>query len=104
MTITIGYMGPSKLTHGYLAANSFITELKSAGVEAIEEDVVEAVIKKEVSFGLIAVENSYYGIVPESAKILRDRTGSDMRICCEIKIPIHHYLVSTLSESKKDRV
>ena len=111
--IMIGYLGELKLTHGYLAAKYFKKALEGAGiiVEQVKllekgyknhEAVADAVKKGEVSFGLIAVENSYEGIVQESALILsRKLTGSDVRICCEIKIPIEHYLISLSKDIEK---
>ena len=107
--IEIGYMGKLKLTHGYQAANKFLEEFeaKRKGSAKLKDEgyhshdaVVEAIIKEEIELGVIAIENSYEGMVADSARLLRDNM-SEIRIVCELRIPIKHYLVTRCNDNEQ---
>ncbi|MBA5249263.1 MAG: hypothetical protein FE834_07005 [Gammaproteobacteria bacterium] len=107
--IEIGYMGKLKLTHGYQAANKFLEEFeaKRKGSAKLKDEgyhshdaVVEAIMNEEIELGVIAIENSYEGMVADSARLLRDNM-SEIRIVCELRIPIKHYLVTRCNDNEQ---
>lgn len=55
-------------------------------------DVFQAIEHGDVDYGVVPVENSVAGIVPET---LDQFPQTNVKICAETYIPIHHHLVST---------
>ena len=60
-------------------------------------DVFRAVENGKVDYGVVPVENSHTGIVPET---LDQFPKTNVKICAEAYVPIHHVLVSTASDIK----
>jgi len=87
----VGYLGPGKVTFGYIAAEKFF-----AGKENIElipfpthTDVCQAAGEEEIDFGVVAVENVIDGIVTETI-YAADRFSRqfNLRIYGEVEIPL----------------
>src|SRR4051794_25845447 len=88
--LTIAYWGPAG-SHTHAAA---LTRF-GHGVQLLSLESIAAVFgeveKGEADYGVVPVENSTEGIVSYTLDTFLD---SDLRICAEIHLPIHHSIVS----------
>jgi len=57
-------------------------------------DVFQAIEHGNADYGVVPVENSVAGVVPETLDMFPQ---TNVKICAEVYIPIHHHLVSTAS-------
>lgn len=98
--IKVAYLGPPS-TYTHIAA---IKELGNSATYIPYEtisDIFLAVEKKWVTYGVVPIENSTEGIISYTLDMFTD---SDLKICSEIMLDIHHCLLSnskTISEIKK---
>src|SRR5205085_8860736 len=60
-------------------------------VDSIEE-VFRSVEHGQADYGVVPIENSVAGIVPETLDIF---PSTSLKICAETYIPVHHHLVTT---------
>ncbi len=98
MSIKVAYLGRDKSTFGYQA---MIRYFKDIDVEIEPEGCVshtkicEKVGKKQVSLGIVAIENVLDGIVPETARALENEESYlGLKIQGEVVLPIELYLAS----------
>ncbi|HWD40818.1 MAG TPA: prephenate dehydratase [Fimbriimonas sp.] len=91
--LVAAYWGPPG-TYTHLAALQ--TFGSSATFEAQDSipDVFQAVEHNTADYGVLPIENSVAGIVPETLDMFPQ---TNVKICAEIYIPIQHHLVSTAS-------
>ena len=64
-------------------------------------DVFDAVERREVDYGVVPIENSVGGVVPETLDMFPQ---TSVKICAETSVPISHHLVSlceSLSQVKR---
>ena len=59
------------------------------------QDVFQAVEHGQADYGVVPVENSVAGIVPETLDMFPQ---TNLKICAEVYIPIHHHLVSVAAD------
>ncbi|HYQ97118.1 MAG TPA: chorismate mutase, partial [Candidatus Nitrosocosmicus sp.] len=78
-------------TYSHLAARekfgSTVTLLPTASIS----EVFQEVSQERVSFGVVPIENSTEGVVAHTLDVLVD---SELKICAEIYLEIHHNLLS----------
>src|SRR5579871_2528736 len=98
--LTSAYWGPAG-SHSHAAAlEAFGASSNFIPVGSIAE-VFEAVEQGRADYGVVPVENSVAGAVPETFDCLGQTT---LKICAELYAPIHHHLLSRaakISEVKR---
>ena len=88
--LKIAYLGPEGTFTQQAVLRHFGHSVQALGVAAIN-DVFRQVESSEADFGVVPVENSNQGIVSHTL----DRfVESDLKICGEIEMAIHHNLLS----------
>ncbi len=88
--LKIAYLGPEGTFTQQAVNRHFGHSVQALGVTSID-DVFMQVETTEADFGVVPVENSSQGIVSHTL----DRfVGSDLKICGEIEMAIHHNLLS----------
>jgi chorismate mutase/prephenate dehydratase len=98
--LTAAYWGPAGTFTHLAAIQTFGTSANFEPKDTIQ-DVFQAVEHRTVDYGVLPIENSVAGVVPET---LDTFPQTNVRICAEQYIPIHHHLASTassLSEIKR---
>ncbi len=84
------YWGPAgSFTH--IAAMQTFGSSSDLNPEPTIQDVFLAVERGHADYGLVPVENSAAGIVPESLDMF---SQANVKICAEVYLPIHHHLGS----------
>ncbi len=89
--LSCAYWGPPGTFTHVAALQTFGSSSDFSPKETIP-DVFQAVERGNVDYGVVPVENSIAGIVPET---LDQFPQTNVRICAETYIPVHHHLVST---------
>jgi chorismate mutase/prephenate dehydratase len=88
--LKIAYLGPEGTFTQQAVNLHFGHSVQALGVTGID-DVFSQVESTEADFGVVPVENSNQGIVSHTLDRFVD---SDLKICGEIEMPIHHNLLS----------
>jgi chorismate mutase / prephenate dehydratase len=88
--LKVAFFG-AEATYSHLAARekfgSTVTLLPTASIS----EVFGEVSQKRVSFGVVPIENSTEGVVAHTLDVIVD---SELKICAEIYLVIHHHLLS----------
>ena len=92
----VAYWGPPG-TYTNIAAIETFGHSTTYVPEGSIEDVFLAVEHGRVEYGVVPVENSVAGIVPETLDMF---PWTNVKICAETYIPIHHHLVSIATNLK----
>jgi chorismate mutase/prephenate dehydratase len=92
----IAFLGPSATFTHQAAMRQFGPESEYLPQTTIS-DVFDAVVRDRVTYGVVPVENSTEGSVTHTLDMFAD---SDIQICAEMNMPIHHCLLSRCE--KKD--
>jgi len=88
--LKIAYLGPEGTFTQQAVNRHFGHSVRALGVSSID-DVFQQVEMAEADFGVVPVENSNQGIVSHTL----DRfVNSDLKICGEIQMAIHHNLLT----------
>ncbi len=98
--VTVAFLGPLG-TFSEEAANKQFGGLSAPMQCSSIDDVFRAVESGQADYGVVPVENSTEGAVGRTLDLL---TASNLKICGEITLPIHHHLLSQhqdLSEINK---
>lgn len=88
--LKIGFLGP----HGTFTEQALLAQFGHAARRlpmASVEEVFQAVADEHADFGIVPIENSSEGAVHSTLDMFFD---SDLTICGEIELRIHHYLLS----------
>jgi len=88
--LVAAYWGPPGTYTNLAAIQTFGASSSFQPVDSIQ-DVFRAVEHGKADYGVVPVENSVAGIVPETLDMFPQ---TNVKICAEIYIPIHHHLVS----------
>ena len=91
--LSAAYWGPPGTFTHLAAVKTFGESSTFVPVDSIEE-VFRAVEHGHADYGVVPIENSSAGIVPETLDIF---ASTSLKICAEAYIPIHHHLVTTCS-------
>jgi chorismate mutase / prephenate dehydratase len=86
---TVVYLGP-KYSFSYLATAKFFSESASLAPVGTIAAVFEAIIHNHANFGVVPIENSTDGRIVDTLTMF---ARTPVRICGEILLPIHHYLL-----------
>lgn len=89
--LTAAFWGPPG-TFTHLAAIKTFGESSEFRSEESIEDVFKAVEHGHADYGVVPIENSVAGIVPETLDLL---PTTSVKICAESYLPVHHHLVTT---------
>lgn len=91
----VGYLGPNMSTFGYIAAEKFFSLQKSEkdNIEFIpyktHGEICLAAGKKEIKFGVVAIENVIDGVVPETVRAIENVDGHlGLKVQAEVVVPI----------------
>lgn len=100
MSSKVGYLGPNMSTFGYVAAENFFLKSGEKGndVELVSykthEEVCLAVGRKEVNYGVVAIENVIDGVVTETIRAVDDVDGHlGLKAWAEIVVPIELFFL-----------
>ena len=91
--LTASYWGPEGTFSHSAALQTFGTSSNVQAEESIE-DVFLAVERGHSDYGIAPVENSIAGIIPETLDMFPQ---TNVKICAELYLPIHHHLGSLAS-------
>lgn len=84
------YWGPAGTFTNIAAIQTFGMSTEFAAQDSIQ-DVFQSVEHGHADYGVVPVENSVAGIVPETLDMFPQ---TNVKICAETYVPIHHHLVS----------
>jgi chorismate mutase/prephenate dehydratase len=99
--LKIAYLGPEGTFTQQAVYRHFGHSVLAMGMAGIE-NVFEQVQGGEADFGVVPIENSTQGVVSHTLDMF---IGSDLKICGEVELPIHHNLLShAQSLAKIERV
>ncbi|MFH1379578.1 MAG: prephenate dehydratase [bacterium] len=88
--LVIGYFGPEATFTHQAAQKNFGMQAEYFPAPSISE-VFELVEREQVDYGVVPIENSTEGIVTHTLDMFR---SSDLKIVMEIKLAVHHCLLS----------
>ncbi|MFZ2500446.1 MAG: prephenate dehydratase domain-containing protein [Minisyncoccia bacterium] len=93
MITKVGYLGVDEFTFGYMAMKQYFDGM---GIEPVKynthTDVCEGVGNKKVKLGVVAIENTLDGIVPETARAMeKAERKPGVKISGEVVLPIKLY-------------
>jgi chorismate mutase/prephenate dehydratase len=88
--LRIGYLGPAGTFSHAAAVRKFGSSVEYVPLADIPS-VFEEVVRDHIDYGLVPVENSLHGGVVDTLDAFLD---SSARICAEVRITIHHYLLA----------
>ena len=95
--LTVAYWGPAGTFTNMAALQTFGGSTELAAQDSIS-DVFKAVENNKADYGVVPVENSVAGVVPETLDMFPQ---TNVKICAETYVAIDHHLVSTLTDLDK---
>ena len=95
--LTVAYWGPPGTYTNMAALQTFGGSTNLAAQDTIS-DVFKAVENNKADYGVVPVENSVAGVVPETLDMFPQ---TNVKICAETYVAIDHHLVSTLTDLDK---
>jgi chorismate mutase/prephenate dehydratase len=87
--LRIGFLGPAGTFSHAAALRKFGSSVEYVPLADIPS-VFEEVVRGHIDYGMVPVENSLHGGVVDT---LDSFLGSSARICAEVRINIHHYVL-----------
>ena len=93
--IKIAYLGPEATFTHMAARERFGSSTTFVPLTSIV-DVFQEVSQGRVEYGVVPIENSTEGVVAHTLDMLVE---ADVRICAEVSLEIHHYLLSRSGRS-----
>jgi chorismate mutase/prephenate dehydratase len=88
--LKIAYLGPEGTFTQSAALKHFGHSVSTVPMSSIP-DVFSAVESGHADYGLVPVENSTEGVISHTLDMFFD---SDLKVCGEVEIPIHHHLAT----------
>lgn len=98
--LTIAFLGPLHTFTHQAAVARFGDAARYLPLRTVPE-VFAYTEKDSADYGVVAVENSTGGMVGETLDLF---VSTDLKICAEIMLPIHHYMLSTVDLDKVTHV
>jgi chorismate mutase/prephenate dehydratase len=89
--LVAAYWGPPG-TFTHLAAIQTFGHSSAFAPQDSIQDVFQAIEQGNADYGVAPIENSVAGVVPETLDMFPQ---TNVKICAELYVPIHHHLVST---------
>jgi chorismate mutase/prephenate dehydratase len=93
--LKVAFFG-AEATHSHLAAREKFGSAATLFPTASISEVFQEVRQGRVSFGVVPIENSTEGVVAHTLDLLVE---SDLQICAEVFLDIHHSLLSRSGQS-----
>ncbi len=97
--LKIAYLGPEGTFTQSAALKHFGHSVSTVPMSSIP-DVFGAVESGHANYGLVPVENSTEGVISHTLDMFID---SDLKVCGEVEIPIHHHLAARTQDLSKLR-
>jgi chorismate mutase/prephenate dehydratase len=94
----IAFLGP-QMTYTHQAAMAMFGSSVHYREQPSIPDVFDAVSRGEVNYGVVPVENSTEGSVTHTLDMFAD---TELKICAELNLPIHHCLLANCQEAEID--
>ncbi|MGV3617846.1 MAG: prephenate dehydratase [Fimbriimonas sp.] len=91
--LVAAYWGPAGTYTNMAAIQTFGTSTDFLAQDSIS-DVFRAIEHGTADYGVVPVENALAGVVPETLDMFPQ---TNVKICAEVYVAIHHHLVSTAS-------
>lgn len=88
--LTVAYWGPPASNTHVAARERFGSQVEYLQRDSLDQ-VFDEVRSQRADFGVVPVENSTEGVVAHSLDLFLE---SDLQICSEVRLPIHHNLLS----------
>ncbi|OHC00798.1 MAG: chorismate mutase [Planctomycetes bacterium RIFCSPLOWO2_12_FULL_39_13] len=98
--IKVSYLGPEGTFSYFAAKQKFGSSVEYVPVRGID-DVFRDVAGGRCDYGIVPVENSTEGGIRETLNIFVE---SDVKVCAEIFLPIHHCLMANCAKEDIKRV
>jgi chorismate mutase/prephenate dehydratase len=98
--LTIAYLGPTHTFSHRAAIEKFGSSAEFLPVPSVHE-IFTAVAKGNADFGMVPIENSLQGV---EAPTLDALAASDLCICGELYLDVHHCLLSTVAREAVTQV
>ncbi len=98
--LSVAFWGPAGTNTHQAALQTFGASADFVAVDSISE-TFRAVEHGRADYGVVPIENSSHGIVPETLDMFPQ---TNVKVCAELYVPIHMHLVSTaktLAEIKR---
>ncbi len=95
--LKIAYLGPEGTFTQSAALKHFGHSVSTVPMSSIP-DVFSSVESGHADYGLVPVENSTEGVISHTLDMFID---SDLKVCGEVEIPIHHHLVNQSQDVSK---
>jgi len=98
--LVIAYWGPPGTFSHQAGVTKFGSSSEFVPVDSIQ-DVFHEVERSSADYGIVPVENSTAGVIPETLDLFMQ---TNLKICSELYVPIVYYLVSQTALEKVKRV
>ena len=95
----IAYWGPPGTFSHLAAIETFGRSVNLSPISSIQE-IFLAVERKQVDYGIVPIENSTAGVVPETLDMF---PRTNVKICAETFIDVHHHLASMATDLRDIR-
>jgi chorismate mutase/prephenate dehydratase len=99
-TLRVAYLGPEYSFSHIAARERFGASVEYVGVGSIQA-VFEEVADRHADYGVVPLENSTDGRISDTLDMF---VRLPVRICAEIRLRIHHYLLARCSQNEIRRV
>lgn len=97
---SVAYWGPEGTFTHMAALQTFGTSSDFVAEETIE-DVFFSVDHDKADYGVLPIENSVAGVVPQTLDMFPQ---TNVKICAETYVPIHHHLVSRAEKLEEIKI
>jgi chorismate mutase/prephenate dehydratase len=97
--LRVAFFG-AEATYSHLAAKEKFGSSSELRATTTIPEVFQEVTQERVSFGVVPIENSTEGVVAHTLDCLVD---SDLQICAEVFLDIHHHLLSRSGRAEEIR-
>ena len=94
--LRVAYWGPAGTNTHQAALQTFGASAEGLPVDSIAE-TFRAVEHGRADYGVVPIENSSHGIVPETLDMFPQ---TNVKVCAELYVPIHMHLVSVAKDLK----
>lgn len=94
--LRVAYWGPAGSFSNMAAIQTFGSSTTTVPCESIQE-VFHSVERGEADYGVVPIENSTAGVVPETLDMFPQ---TNIKVCAETNVSIHHYLLTSVGELK----
>src|SRR3989337_4294422 len=100
MAVRVSYLGPEGTFSYFAARQKFGSSVEYVSARGID-DVFRDVVGGRCDYGIVPVENSTEGGIRETLNMFVE---SDVNICSEIILPIHHNIMANCNKNEIKKV